>query len=402
MKIGYTNCIINPNLPCHMQGYQDRISLGLHDNLYLHTLYINNGEPLLIHVLDVIIIDLSFSEMLKDLLSKTFHIKKDNILISCIHTHSGPKVSHFLDPEIPVNQEYIHLLKEKIIENTKYVIDYQANAKVFIGTSSIDGFYSNRNGLDLPFYNQAMILRFETADNQSIVDFVNMACHPTILNGSNLYVSSDYVGVMRDEYEKLTNRPLMFCNAECGDVSTRLLRQGTGFDEVNRVGKGIAEILSKIEFENELNLAHMSVKSCTLEIDYKPNEDMFINDMLPKLKDPTRYFDEHDQRRHLAKMFVSRLEDKLKKNQIQLSIKTYVIEYDDFRIVTIPGELVYELGYRLRSVDQKPMFIIAYTNDFNGYAVDDEEYGKYFETFMSEYPYGKADQMIDETIQLFL
>lgn len=401
MKVGYTKSMINPDLPCHMQGYQDRISLGQHDNLYLHTLYIENGEPLLIHVLDVIIIDLSFSETLKDILSKTFHLKKDNILISCIHTHSGPKVSTFLDSDIPVDQEYINLLKKKVIENTKYVIDYQANAKVFIGTTSIDHFYSNRNGLNLPFYNQAMLLRFETIDHQSIVDFVNMACHPTILNGSNLYVSSDYVGVMRDEYEKLTHRPLMFSNAECGDVSTRLLRQGSGFDEVDRVGKGIAKILSKIELKNELNFSNMVVKSNIFEIDYKPKEDWFMNDMLPKLKNPTQYFDENDQRRWMAEMFVSKLEDKLKKDYIQLSIKTYVVEYDDFRIVAIPGELVYELGYRLRNVDHKPMFIIAYTNDFHGYAVDEKEYGKYFETFMSEYPYGKADLMIEETIQLF-
>lgn len=59
------------------------------------------------------------------------------------------------------------------------------------------------------------------------------------------------------------------------------------------------------------------------------------------------------------------------------------------------------LGNQLRSHDDKKMIIMAYPNEFNGYAVDEAEYGLYFETFMSMYPKGKADLFIQNIMKLY-
>lgn len=401
MKVGYYKQTINPFLPCHLQGYQDRIADVQHDNLYLNTIYIESTIPILIHVLDVIIIDKVFSEKMKQKLSKVFQINAEHIFITCIHTHSGPKVSHLLDPEIELDERYMKSIEEKMIGSTKQAISSKVEALAYIGTTQIEKVYSNRNSLTLPYYSQAQILRFEDLNHHSLFDLVNLACHPTILNAKNLEVSSDFVGVMRDVYFQRCSRPLVFINGECGDVSTRLVRQGQDFKEVERVGQVIAKTLLNINNYQLISLDNLFIKHYDIEINYEPNQDKFLNNMLFQLQHAKEYFQEQDQRYYMKELFIKQIESKISQKKIHLQSKAYIIENKDLRIITIPGEIVYRLADRLRSVDNKKTIIMSYTNDFLGYAVDKDEYGLYFETFMSQYPMGEADKMIDHIIDLY-
>ena len=70
MKVGYTKSLITPLLPCHLEGYQDRVATEIHDNLYIHSLLIDNGHPILIHVLDIVIIERELSDYLKDIIER--------------------------------------------------------------------------------------------------------------------------------------------------------------------------------------------------------------------------------------------------------------------------------------------------------------------------------------------
>ena len=103
-------------------------------------------------------------------------------------------------------------------------------------------------------------------------------------------------------------------------------------------------------------------------------------------------------RYQMASQFKRRLEEKLNYEDISFSPIAYVLEYNDLRIIMLPGEIVYQLAHRIRTVDNKETLLFTYTNDFFGYAVDREQYGQYFETFMSEYPLGEADRFIDNII----
>lgn len=398
MKVGYTKSLITPLLPCHLEGYQDRVATEIHDNLYIHSLLIDNGHPILIHVLDIVIIERELSDYLKDIINKAIDISKDDIFITAIHTHSGPKVSHKLDKNIFPDENYIHLIEKKIISNSQKVLSHKQTAKVYLGETTIEGLYSNRNGLDKPYLKAAKVLKFVNQNDETIVDLVNLACHPTILNAKNLMVSSDFVGTMRATYKILTGCELMFMNAEAGDVSTRLTREGSGFEEVNRVGQRIAESLAGIQSYKEIQMNHLIINKCQIDVNYKPQKDEFIISMIKKLENPDKYFETHDMRYQMASQFKRRLEEKLNYEDISFSPIAYVLEYNDLRIIMLPGEIVYQLAHRIRTVDNKETLLFAYTNDFFGYAVDREQYGQYFETFMSEYPLGEADRFIDNII----
>ena len=42
--------------------------------------------------------------------------------------------------------------------------------------------------------------------------------------------------------------------------------------------------------------------------------------------------------------------------------------------------------------------MIAYSNDFHYYAVNKNEYGKCHESYVTDYPFGKADEFVNTII----
>jgi len=369
MNIAFCKEFINPELPTHMEGYADKISNEQHDNLEVNTLLIESNKTIIFHVLDVILIEKNFSEKVKSILSNKFSIPEDQIVIEATHTHSGPKVSTILYPDINPSNEYLQSIIAAIVKNTEYCLEHKTEAKAFYGTCEVNGFYGNRNDRSLPFNNIVYTLQFRDLSNKPLVSFINISCHPTILSPEERRISRDLIGVLRDEYLRLTEIPAIIVNGECGDVSTRFTRKGQDFTEMERVGKGIADLIVQTNDFKEISLENLSVSSYTLNIDYEQYDGFPKENSLIRLNkhNPT----------------------------------TYLYEADDFRFVTIPGELVYNLGNVLRSESDKPMFINAYTNGFSGYAVDMEQYGKYYESNMTNYPFGKADEMIEGVIKLY-
>lgn len=52
MRFSFYKTIINPVLPCHMEGYADRIATDIHDDLYLNTFVLQSHQTFVFHVYD--------------------------------------------------------------------------------------------------------------------------------------------------------------------------------------------------------------------------------------------------------------------------------------------------------------------------------------------------------------
>jgi hypothetical protein len=351
-----------------MEGYANKISHDQYDNIEVNTLLIETNKTIIFHVLDVILIEKKLSEKIKNILNKQFLIPKDQIIIEATHTHSSPKVSNILYPTINPEDEYIQTIIDAIIKNTSYCVEHKNDAWGFYGTCEVNDYYSNRNNIALPFNKNIYTLQFKDKLNTPIVNFINIACHPTILAPEDNKISSDLIGITRNELLKQTGIPAIIVNGECGDVSTHFTRKGRDYAEVERVGEGLAELIAKTDNYCKISLENMTISIYELNINFNEIEDNSNDERIMfKQSNPT----------------------------------SYIYEADGFRFITIPGELVYNLGHVLRLKDEKPMFINAYSNDFHGYAVDIEQYGHYYESKVTNYPFGKADEMISEITKLY-
>jgi hypothetical protein len=76
-----------------------------------------------------------------------------------------------------------------------------------------------------------------------------------------------------------------------------------------------------------------------------------------------------------------------------------VESYKELCVVYFPGELDSNLGLKVKSSSPyKKTIIVCYANGYNGYFVAKDEYGKTFETYVSNAPYGKAEEIADSII----
>ena len=224
MKIGFNKIDVTPKKRVNMAGYdRQEKSKGILDNIEINTLVIlSNNTPVIISMLDSIMLEESFCEDIRSYISSEYNIQKSNILIGCIHTHSAPAFFKLVFENTKVEKDIQLEVKEQMIKSIEKALQCEIECKVTYKNCSIEGLYGNRNEKDGWSDKSINILEFYKED-KVICSLLNISVHPTILNGSNLLLSSDLLGWLRKKYSSLTNAPTIICNGTTGDVSTRLL-----------------------------------------------------------------------------------------------------------------------------------------------------------------------------------
>ncbi|MFS0934665.1 hypothetical protein B6S41_01675 [Enterococcus faecalis] len=398
MRIGFKQTLINPILPCHMEGYNDRITREINDDLHLHSLVIDSNKLIVWHVLDIIMIPNSFSQRIKKRLIKEFMIDEEQIFLTATHTHSGPKVSTYLFPNIKPDANYLNFLEEKIVENTTYCMNNLKLSTAFYSQIETANLYGNRNNPLTPYNNRLATIQFRSISGEPLVQLVNIACHPTVLSHNYTKISSDLFGAFRRFYEEETGIPLIIVNGEGGDISTRYTRKGQDYQEVKRLGALLSQDLQQATEFTQLNMDQMDVSVCNYSTEYFPQQDAFMIQLEKFLLQELEKFSLIEPQNAL-KDLLQTVRQKLAQEKITYDYQATILEANDFRIIFFPGELVTAFGTKLRTVDKKKSFIAAYTNDFKGYAVNQEAFGKIPECYTSEFPSGIADLFIEKIIK---
>lgn len=364
MNAAYAVTKINPSLPCQMEGYQARESTHQLDDLELCTVLIECGKPILLHVLDIVLLEQSLSDRIRQAAAQACGISAAQILLLATHTHSGPKVSHFLDPQIAPDADYLVQLEAAVVKNSLHCMAHRVCVTAQWGVCNLEGIFSNRNDADIPCRQVGNILTLTAENNMPVAHILQCACHPTVLGGENKSISSDYMGTLRRTYSNLTNAPCLVINGACGDVSTRLTRRGQDWAEVQRVGTAMATAFAAAQFNADaLNFTAVEQSVVQKTYDFTPSD----KDLLKQPKQLARHT-------HVA----------------------HILRWGGLHLVAVSGEMVSALGERLYQASDAPLLLGCYANDFHGYAVDQEQYGLYFESFCTQYPPGAADNFVAE------
>jgi hypothetical protein len=395
MEFGYTESLIRIDQPTHLAGYGSRLATGIHDELTIHTLAIQVGlETIVLNVVDVIMISTPLALRIKHAIAAATGLPLQNIFTTAIHTHSAPIVSSFLPEDGKPDPGFIASLITSLVENSQYVLEHLHRGTLFTKTDVIaNGWYSNRNGKDLPYNNHVYQLQFRLPSGQPIVTILSMACHPTILHEDNYLVSADYVGRLREDYRHKYHCGCIFTLSEAGDVSTRLTKQGKDFTEIKRFSDGIINQLTDTQW-SEITPSTLAIHELPFVIDYSPKQETYLTEKLSALKDKETSIHDPHQLSYFRMRFLGDVLHKLSQTHIHYESSASTIEFDTFRIITWPSEMVTALATPLRHLQDKPLLLLCYTNGFNGYAVDNAEYGRYFESFITNFPKGRADEVV--------
>lgn len=390
-------------LPCYLCGHAIRheIGKGVMDELYTDAMVLKQNDRTLIFAsFDLIGMDRDRNERMRREISEKYNVPFENINIGFVHTHSAPEYTDhpFFEGQGKAVPGYMDYVEEQI----KTAIDECFKArpvevKAYYKNTLIDGFYSNRNGLDKICDKNITLVSFET-EERIVGGFMNFTCHSTVLGPQNLFVSGDLAGYLNKEVQARWGVAPVTMIGAAGDMSNRQLRQGNDYNELKRIGDGIMAQIDANPQHDELKIEDIIVE----KVDYKKSYDLDRSKKekqiaeIKKRLENAKTFDE-------TKVYTSALaaaENSLTHSHGEIDCNSVLYKIGDLCICSIPAELFSCFGLEIKEAMHVECPIIwGYSNYSVGYLADIAEYGSSFETAASEIPEGTTEEIVSGIVK---
>lgn len=402
MKVGYAQADITPNKSVELAGFGvKQETIGVYDPLYVRVLYFDNDKGIYLIQTDLVGIDRDVVYMLANML----HIDAEQLMICCSHTHSGPTGTVKLDGLQHIfgtfddeymsdwlNQTFTCCLKAKS-ESTEAKIGYQRTLIHDIGSDRHDNSIGDDN---------VAIFVFELNNNKKILLY-SLACHPTILNGDNRYISADLpYGVIKelaDEYEGV-----MFINGSAGDISTRFTRSESTHDEVIRKGKIIADKIKEVTTGlSYQDIDFLAIDSLNIKVNLKEIPDLVsikakLNEQNRLIANATKEGKSKTEIRLLestAEGYNTTLSGVEVLQQLQgLNLNVTLLKISDKILVGLPVELFSKLTLKYHQLNSRLHFI-SYCNGYYLYLTNEVAYEEsYYEAGATVFAKGEGERIM--------
>lgn len=429
LQAGAAEVVITPLIGVELEGYGARTapSTGVHDDLFAHALVLDDGATRVgIVSVDLIGIDRGMAERIRAGVADRAGIAPDHLMVSATHTHGGPR--GLIALRASADEALITSTIRQIVGVVAAAAASLRPARLYCGAGRVEGVAQNRRFPDGPTDPVLRAIRIDADDGALIVALINFTCHPTVMNFDNLQITADYPGqVYRTVRSVLgTDVPILFLNGACADINPA--RVAAIFPEVRRIGTIVgaeaARVLAEVATADQLVAADNLLWSERIGME---NRVGFLV-RHPRLRAARelvplalRELDDEatiERRRQAAREHIAALglsDEQLQRirrgeaepgeigpevlaerraitarlNYDTASLaalrrlqairqagggKTYEVEVqavglgDGVVLVGVPGELMVELGARIRDkAGQRSCLVCGYTNDYAGY-----------------------------------
>ncbi|HSO87529.1 MAG TPA: neutral/alkaline non-lysosomal ceramidase N-terminal domain-containing protein [Draconibacterium sp.] len=366
-------------------GYGERMNKpaeGIHDAILAKALVLKNGDTkYAIITIDILGLPSNVKpDLLKRIAAKGW--SAENLMLLPSHSHGSLEMAAinsknvFGVPQIGIFQpELLSFLLDKL---EKLVLEADQNYReVKIGTSSakFDGLNRNRRG-DKFVDNKLTVTRIDLVNGQPLSALVNWTAHPTFISGDDMLVSAEWPGYLQTEMEKTIGKGVvvMYYNGAEGDQSTVYSGKGGAYEKIQDYGKIIAE--NAMSVYNSVQ----TKKENTLDYSYK------VIDLPEQVAHPD-FMETGGAEYGLNEESVKVIMDALGPKNVGIGS----VRVGDFVLVGIPGELVAELGVKikdsLKNDKVKHVAIGGLANEWISYILTEEEYvnGGGYESSVSFY-----------------
>ena len=411
IKAGVVSVDITPTVGVVLggNGRKDNRSRGVHDPLYANIIALNGNNGTVVFIgLDVLgILKEDVDEIKKGIIAKHTLEGKD-IVITATHTHSGPNIirifaSTYSARELDEIDVYRKELIYKVINAADEALNGMFPCMFGYGKGIAEEFSFNRR---IFLKDGSFIMGFEEHDFNNvdrfagpsgypvmhvykITDFsgmvraihVNYASHPALACGEGLLFSRDYIHGLTETLKERYGRNIvvLYTNGAQGNlIPFNPFKQPfiTGFEESDRVGRGLADAAVKIAEGIEMKDC-VSMKTAIREIELPIRR--ISNDMVVKAEELLKNHAGKDIVEHgldpsveadgIIKLY--RCGKKTEKVVIQ------AVNIDETLIATLPGEVFIEFG--LQVIEDSPFsdtMIFGLANGYEGYIPTSEAFSQ--------------------------
>lgn len=404
MKVSFSKINITPELPVRLSGFGiKRIASEVLDPVFARVFYFQGNEEILWIQFDLCGIDHEFIEKIQ---SKT---SIEKVLLSATHTHSGPcgtlntKNGSLKGLNVvfgDYDEKYVEWISDSIARQVNELRNKAQDCKVRITKGKVEQLGSDRHD-DSYGDNDALCIEFETRNSKAMI--VRLACHPTVMNASNIQISADFCGEIEknfNEYELVA-----YVNGSCGDISTRFTRLGNGKEEKERIGNVVYQQLKNIlSQEKESTSLEMELIQKVFEVETKKVDSLeeaqrkleVAMANLKKAKEENKTLKEI----RVMESFVEGAQNNLLSanslgNITSLPLSVSALKINNQIILFTPVELFSKLS---NPIKEKTGFeFVGYTNGYLLYMPNSIAYDKqYYESFSSPFKQGSTEKFMDE------
>lgn len=411
MKIAFERLDISPALPVRLSGFGAvRWAQKIHDPIYARLFLFNNGKEEILWIqLDLTCIN----EYLVDLVQKATGINSKNLILSCTHTHSGPCGTARNDVGIlngmesvfgEVNASYCEKITNQIASAVASMRDTLRPFKYRLLKGKISDLGTDRHDASLPCDDDLLVMEFITEEKKALL--VKLACHPTVLNGSNLEVSADFPGAIEPNFKDYALVAMV--NGSCGDMSTRFTRKGSGFEEVERFGKLASDQIKQLLESDFTYHDDFSINTQQRFFTLKTKKSDTLEEAQAKV-DEARIKLEKGKKDGLSSTEIRLLEaiwegainnllaSTMLSRYTELNLSVHAISLPNFTLATVPVELFSKLSNSVKV--NRNLDFVGYTNGYFLYMPDENAYlNNFYEAGSSPFAPKEGERFIQEII----
>ena len=358
-----------------MTGYgdRDRRSEGVYQALRAGAVYLGGAaESALVLAADLIGFDLAFAARTKLEIAQATGLLPHQIALTATHTHCGPLFYPFIMPGEP-DLVYAEWLGERLVEIAVRARTNAVEGRVAFSRSR-SSFGVNRRlpeagsvlmapNPDGPIDRDLDTLWFSDAGGTLLGTLTIYGCHATSLAG--YLIGGDYPGYLCRALEEETRAPALFSTGCAGDVRPWFNPGGRGFqrpsiDGVEAAGRAIAvEVLEG--------------RDAADEIDGRPLRATGVFHQLPyeSLPDAAYLAEVVERESGLRRTWARYVQELLAHGSLPgyCPQEVMVVQLTpDFRIVFLGGEVLSEIGLRIKQVLAPATTVtVACSNGLIGY-----------------------------------
>ncbi len=178
-----------------LMGYALRTgpSRGEIDPLHARAVYLRSGGDLLVVALDLCLVAPSQAAGVRARLAERTSVPLERIVVTCIHTHSGPDTGLGALMAGRLAPAYVEPLLSAAVDAGARAVASAEPARIGFGSVPL-AIGRNRRRLGGPLDPAARIVRIDRASGEPLAVVWLHGCHPTVLGHENLAFSADWPG----------------------------------------------------------------------------------------------------------------------------------------------------------------------------------------------------------------
>ena len=376
LMLGNARAAITPELGGLFAGYgSPKPSTGVHDDLTATAIFLEyGGVKVLFLGLTIIGVGNELTAELRDICGKAAGVPAENVLISSVHTHSGPLFRNG-DPEGYVDA----ILRPKLLAvsgeaagNARPVTVGIATTKTLVGCNRRkllrDGKVILAQNPWGAYDSEMTVISFKGEDGRAAANIVHCAAHNTSA-GINTEVTRDWCGVMIDRLEAETGGMTAFFNGCAGDICPRTANGGSTADISQTMEIGAVAGIDAVRAYNDIREYRdldLAVVTDEVRIPYAPIKPLAQAEAeYDAIKDSTERF--HPGMAKLLKEVIE-MHEKGDAGPADFTHQQTIVRLGPAVFIPVPFEPSTEISLRLRAYSKFGYTLaMGYCNGSNSY-----------------------------------